>query len=35
MVRKRHKPEETFTKPREVDVLVGQGQSQIVAIRQF
>jgi putative transposase len=31
---KRHKPEEIATKLRQVEVLVGQGQSRIDAIRQ-
>ena len=34
MATKRHKPEEIVTKLRQVDVLVGQGQSRIDAIRQ-
>ena len=34
MATKRHKPEEVVTKLRRVDVLVGQGQSRIDAIRQ-
>ncbi len=33
MATKRHKPEEIVSKLRQVDVLVGQGQSQIDAIR--
>ena len=34
MATKRHKPEEIVTKLRQVDVLVGQGQSRIDAIHQ-
>ena len=34
MATKRHKPEEIVRKLRQVDVLVGQGQSRIDAIRQ-
>ena len=34
MATKRHKPEEIVTKLRQVDVLVGQGQSRIDAIRR-
>ena len=34
MAMKRHKPEEIVTILRQVDVLVGQGQSRIDAIRQ-
>ena len=34
MATKRHKPKEIITKLRQVDVLVGQGQSRIDAIRQ-
>ena len=34
MATKRHKPEEVVTKQRQVDVLVGQGQSRIDAIHQ-
>ena len=33
MATKRHKPEEIDTKLRQVNVLVGQGQSRINAIR--
>jgi putative transposase len=33
MPRKRHMPEEIVTKPRQVDVLVSQGQSIVDAIR--
>ena len=35
MPRKRHKPEETVTKLRQVDVLVSQGQIVVDAIRQI
>ena|SRR5476649_765495 len=35
MPRKRHKPEEIFTKLRQVDVLVSQGQGIADAIRQI
>jgi putative transposase len=34
MATKRHKPEEIVSKLRQVDVLVGQGQARIDAIRQ-
>ena len=34
MATKRHKPEEIVSKLRQVDVLVGQGQTRIDAIRQ-
>ena len=34
MATKRHKPEEIISKLRQVDVLVGQGQPRIDAIRQ-
>ena len=34
MATKRHKPEEIVMKLRQVDLLVGQGQSRIDAIRQ-
>ena len=34
MATKRHKPEEIVSKLRQVDVLVGQGQSRLDAIRQ-
>lgn len=34
MATKRHKPEEIVSKLRQVDVLVGQGQSRINAIRE-
>lgn len=35
MATKRHKPEEIVSKLRQVDVLVGQGQSRIDAIREI
>ena len=35
MATKRHKPEEIVSKLRQVDVLVGQGQPRIDAIRQM
>ena len=35
MPRKRHKPEESVTKLRQVDVLVSQGQGIVDAIRQI
>ena len=35
MATKRHKPEEIFTKLRQVEVLVGQGMARIDAIRQI
>ena len=35
MATKRHKPEEIVSKLRQVDVLVGQGQARIDAIRQM
>ena len=35
MATKRHKPEEIVSKLRQVDVLVGQGQARIDAIRQI
>ena len=35
MATKRHKPEEIFTKLRQVEVLVGQGMTRIDAIRQI
>ena len=34
MATKRHKPEDIVSKLRQVDVLVGQGQTRIDAIRQ-
>jgi len=34
MARKHHKPEEIVTKLRQVDVLVGQGNPRVDAIRQ-
>ena len=34
MARKRHKPEEIVTKPRQVEVLVGQGMARVDAIRE-
>lgn len=35
MSTKRHKPEETVSKLRQVDVLVGQGRNRIDAIREM
>ena len=35
MANKRHKPEETVTKLRQVEVLVGQGMARIDAIREI
>ena len=35
MATKRHKPEEIFTKLRQVEVLVGQGMARIDSIRQI
>ena len=35
MPRKKHKPEETVAKLRQVDVLVSQGQSQADAVRSI
>ena len=34
MATKRHKPEEIVTKPRQVEVLVGQGMARVDAIRE-
>lgn len=34
MANKRHKPEETVQKSRQVDVLVGQGLARVDAIRE-